>query len=217
MAPLRDALAGEVARAGWQATLIASAEEVAPASPGHDVLLIDGDLGEEAGLALCRGLRAAGFARGIILMLAGNRAAALGRMALEAGIDECLSRPFRAGHLAARLEAVFSQRMGEQAREAAVALGSWTFRLSAKQLVDASGRAVRLTEKEAALLHHLHRAYPAAVPRETLLADIWGYGSGIDTHTLQTHIYRLRRKIAASNPDAPLILSDEGGYRLGPA
>jgi len=213
-APLREALAGEVVRAGWLATPLATAEAIAAAAPDHDLLLLDGDLGEEAALSLCRHLRASGYARGIILMLPAPRATALNRIVLEAGADECLSRPFRAGHLGPRLEAVFSQRAGEQAREAGVALGSWTFRLSAKQLVDASGRAVRLTEKEAALLHHLHRAHPAPVARETLLADIWGYGSGIDTHTLQTHIYRLRRKIAASNPEAPLILSDEGGYRL---
>jgi DNA-binding response OmpR family regulator len=212
--PLREALAGEVVRAGWQATPLATVEAVAAAAPDHDLLLLDGDLGEEAALALCRSLRALGLTQGIILLLPGNRATLLGRRALEAGADECLARPFRAGHLAARLEAIHARRAGEQAREAGVQLGSWTFRLSAKQLVDASGRTVRLTEKEATLLHHLHRAFPAPVARETLLADVWGYGSGIDTHTLQTHIYRLRRKIAATNPAAPLILSAEGGYRL---
>ena len=213
--PLREALAGEVVRAGWQATPLASAEAVVAAAADHDLLLLDGDLGEDASLALCRSLRAQGLTQGIILLLPAARAAALGRAALEAGADECLARPFRAGHLAARLEAVHSRRAGERAREAGVRLGSWTFRHAAKQLLDASGRVVRLTEKEATLLHHLHRAHPAPVARETLLADIWGYGSGIDTHTLQTHIYRLRRKIAATNPAAPLILSEDGGYRLG--
>jgi DNA-binding response OmpR family regulator len=209
---VRAALADEIARAGWRAAAAARAAEVRAQASLHDLLLLDLDLPDEDGLALCRALRTEGLAIAIVLMAAGERAADAARAALEAGADDCLARPFRAGHLVARLDAAWRQRGG--ARDADVALGDWTFRAGAKQLVDASGRTVRLTEKETAILEALRRAYPAAVPRETLLAEVWGYGEGIDTHTLQTHVYRLRRKIEPEG-QGRLVLSDEGGYRLG--
>lgn len=68
-----------------------------------------------------------------------------------------------------------------------------------------------LTEKETSLLEFLHRHAPNPVPREKLLHAIWGYGEHIDTHTLETHIYRLRQKIGHASP---LIVTTEEGYGL---
>ncbi len=73
-----------------------------------------------------------------------------------------------------------------------------------------------LTEKEVALIEYLLRAEGKIIPREALLGDIWGYGEDINTHTLETHIYRLRAKLAESlpQPDFLQIETADGGYRL---
>ena len=216
--PARNALAGEMERAGWRASPLAAPGDVLSSAAGADAdaILLDADLTgvrDAPGglLGLCRALRAAAPHAAILLTAAGDAAAALAGEAVAAGADECLARPFRADHLARRLEAALRGRA--PARDAGVPLGPFVFRATAKQLVHAEGRVVRLTEKEAALLECLRRAHPDPVPRQTLLAEIWGYGAGIDTHTLQTHVYRLRRKIGADE-GARLLLSDEGGYRL---
>jgi DNA-binding response OmpR family regulator len=73
---------------------------------------------------------------------------------------------------------------------------------------------IRLTEKEAAILAFLHRMGARAVPRQELLTEVWGYNPAVTTHTLETHIYRLRRKIEADPAKACLLVTEGGGYRL---
>lgn len=98
----------------------------------------------------------------------------------------------------------------EQSDDSAVMIGLWKFSFSAKTL-SFETTEIRLTEKEAALLDYLHRkAVP--VDRETLLRDIWGYGEGISTHTLETHIYRLRQKL--ENTGLTFTASGADGYKL---
>jgi DNA-binding response OmpR family regulator len=75
---------------------------------------------------------------------------------------------------------------------------------------------VRLTEKEAAILKYLYRAGPEVVGREVLLHEVWGYSEGITTHTLETHVYRLRQKIERDPSQAEILLTEAGGYRLNP-
>jgi len=75
---------------------------------------------------------------------------------------------------------------------------------------------LRLTEKEAAILRFLHRADRQVVSREVLLKDVWGYNANVTTHTLETHIYRLRQKIETDPTDARLLVTDAGGYKLLP-
>jgi DNA-binding response OmpR family regulator len=100
---------------------------------------------------------------------------------------------------------------------AVFATGQFTFRPSAKLLLDsATNRRFRLTDKETAILKFLYRAGAKSVTRPVLLENVWGYGSEVETHTLETHIYRLRQKLA--NPaDGPLLITEAGGYRLNAA
>jgi len=64
------------------------------------------------------------------------------------------------------------------------------------------------------VLKFLYRCGPGVVDRKVLAKEVWGYNSGVTTHTLETHMYRLRQKIEA-NPRMPdLLLTDQGGYRL---
>jgi len=75
-------------------------------------------------------------------------------------------------------------------------------------------RDIRLTEKETNILKYLYRAGGKPVAREELLEEVWGYNSGVTTHTLETHVYRLRQKIEPERGTATLLMTEPGGYRL---
>jgi DNA-binding response OmpR family regulator len=87
---------------------------------------------------------------------------------------------------------------------------------AAKILHDqAANRKIRLTEKETAILKYLYRI-GAVVDRDTLLGEVWGYNAGVSTHTLETHVYRLRQKIEPDPSKVTLLVTEAGGYRLCP-
>src|SRR5262249_29871007 len=101
-------------------------------------------------------------------------------------------------------------RQHEASEDAVFTIGPYTFRPSSKILLNPKGNKVRLTEKETAILRYLYRAGQRPVSRETLLQEVWGYNSGVTTHTLETHIYRLRQK-GEKAPAAPAIRATEAG------
>jgi DNA-binding response OmpR family regulator len=135
------------------------------------------------------------------------------RTCCRPGISERVQRPVRLPELVARLHALLATF--EASPDAAIPLGGYAFHPAAKLMLGPDGKRIRLTEKEAAILLYLHRAGGRAVPRAELLGEVWGYSSAVTTHTLETHIYRLRRKIEPEPQAAKLLLTDEGGYRLG--
>jgi len=92
----------------------------------------------------------------------------------------------------------------------------YTFRPSSKILLNPKGNKVRLTEKETAILRYLYRAGQRPVSRETLLQEVWGYNSGVTTHTLETHIYRLRQKVEKDAASPAILVTEAGGYKLVP-
>ncbi len=131
-------------------------------------------------------------------------------MAIAQTTQESLAKPFRFSALLARLHALSTHHAGSG--DAAVRIGPYTFHPSAK-LLQAAGRKVRLTEKETNILKFLH-ASAGTVPRDILLHEVWGYGPAVATHTLETHIYRLRKKIEQDPAKAQILLTEGGGYRL---
>jgi DNA-binding response OmpR family regulator len=128
----------------------------------------------------------------------------------SATTQEALVRPFRFSSLLARLHALGTHHAA--ANDAVVRIGPYTFHPSAK-LLQAGARKVRLTEKETNILKFLH-ASAGTVPRDILLHEVWGYGPAVATHTLETHIYRLRKKIEQDPAKAQILLTEGGGYRL---
>ena len=104
-------------------------------------------------------------------------------------------------------------RSHEQNEEAVYRVGPYTFRPSAKLLIDHQGNKIRLTEKETNILKYLYRS-GETVGRETLLHEVWGYNPAVTTHTLETHIYRLRQKIERNPTEAQILITESGGYRL---
>lgn len=123
--------------------------------------------------------------------------------------QESLARPFRISALLARVHALSTHHAGGDSN---VRIGPYTFHPSAK-LLQAGARKVRLTEKETNILKFLH-ASAGIVPRDILLHEVWGYGPAVATHTLETHIYRLRKKIEEDPGKAQILLTEGGGYRL---
>lgn len=119
-----------------------------------------------------------------------------------------LTKPVRLGVLLTRVEEALRLPPA-----APVTIGPWRLDPVGRMLEDAAGRKVRLTDKEAAILEHLHND-GGVVGREALLAQVWGYSAAVTTHTLETHIYRLRRKIEADPAHAALLVTEAGGYRL---
>ena len=178
-----------------------------------DLILLDVDLPDMDGRDACRELRKAGVTTPIIL-LTGQTSEADTVQGLEAGANDYVTKPFRFAVLLARIRAHL--RSHEQSEDAVFRIGPYEFRPAGKMMIDDKGRKIRLTEKETSILKYLYRAGAKAVMREELLAEVWGYNAGVTTHTLETHIYRLRQKIEPEPGQARLLLTDTGGYRLQP-
>jgi len=178
-----------------------------------DLILLDVDLPDMDGREVCRRLREAGVRIPIIMLTAATEDQDT-IAGLEAGANDYVAKPFRFAVLAARIRAQL--RSHEQSEDAVFRIGPYEFRPAAKLLVDERQKKIRLTEKETNILKYLYRAGPQAVSREELLAEVWGYNAGVTTHTLETHIYRLRQKIEPDPGVAKLLLTEAGGYRLAP-
>ncbi|MCA3708205.1 MAG: response regulator transcription factor [Phenylobacterium sp.] len=178
-----------------------------------DLILLDVDLPDTNGREVCRELRARQVACPVIMLTAADTETEMVG-GLDAGANDYVTKPFKLAVLQARIRAQL--RSHEHSEGAVFRLGPFEFRPAAKVLVDASGRKIRLTEKETNILKYLYRAGDKPVPREELLAEVWGYNAGVTTHTLETHVYRLRQKIENGSASGRLILTEGGGYRLAP-
>jgi DNA-binding response OmpR family regulator len=179
-----------------------------------DTIVLDVGLPDMDGRELCRLLRSAGV-RVPIVMLTGADSEPDTILGLESGADDYVTKPFRLSALLARLRAHL--RQSEHSDDAVFVIGPYTFRPGAKLLTDQTGRRkVRLTEKETAILKYLYRAGDRAIGRDTLLDEVWGYNAGVTTHTLETHVYRLRQKIERDPTRAEILVTEPGGYRLVP-
>ncbi|MCA6256790.1 MAG: response regulator transcription factor [Phenylobacterium sp.] len=178
-----------------------------------DLILLDVDLPDINGREVCRELRARQVACPVIMLTAADTETEMVG-GLDAGANDYVTKPFKLAVLQARIRAQL--RSHEHSEGAVFRLGPFEFRPAAKVLVDASGRKIRLTEKETNILKYLYRAGDKPVPREELLAEVWGYNAGVTTHTLETHVYRLRQKIENGSASGRLILTEGGGYRLAP-
>ena len=178
-----------------------------------DIMLMDVGLPDIDGRELCRLIRRQGIKAPIIMLTArdGEADTILG---LNAGANDYITKPFKISILLARLRAHLRQH--EQSDDAVFTIGPYQFRPSAKVLIAGDSRKIRLTEKETAILKYLYRAGNQMITRETLLNEVWGYNSAVTTHTLETHVYRLRQKIETDPSNADILVTVTGGYQLRP-
>ena len=176
-----------------------------------DLLIIDVGLPDTDGRELCRLMRKQGLKIPMI-MLTGHVSDADTILGLDAGANDYVTKPFKFPVLLARIRAQLRQH--EQSEDAVFKLGPYSFRPALKVLVAEDGSKIRLTEKETNILKFLYRAPIPVVPRDMLLQEVWGYNAAVTTHTLETHIYRLRQKIEPDPANVCLLLTESGGYRL---
>jgi DNA-binding response OmpR family regulator len=178
-----------------------------------DLVILDVNLPDMDGREACKIMRRNGY-KGPIIMLTAQGSDADMILGLDSGANDYVAKPFRFGVLLARIRAHLRQH--EQSEDAVFKLGPYTFKPSAKLLLTGDNKKVRLTEKETSILKFLYRAGDQAVGRDILLREVWGYNAGVTTHTLETHIYRLRQKIEKDPANAEILVTETGGYRLVP-
>ena len=175
-----------------------------------DALLLDVGLPDGDGRDLCRLLRRNGV-KSPIIMLTAHDSDADTVLGLESGANDYVVKPVRLSVLMARLRAQL--RQFELSDDANFQIGPYSFKPAAKMLV-AGNKKIHLTEKETAILKYLYRIGDRAVSREVLLGEVWGYNAEVTTHTLETHVYRLRQKIEPKPGENRILVTDPDGYRL---
>jgi DNA-binding response OmpR family regulator len=168
----------------------------------HGLVILDLDNPDESAMSLAA-LRAGGY-EGPVLILGGLP----GEGELD---DEAIARPVRLGTLLARMDAHWAQTPDI----APAQLGPYEFVFADPVLRHTeNGTSIRLTELERKLLAYLIDAKGGLVDRAQLLLRVWGYSAGVDTHTAETHIWRLRQKIETDDPRTRFLVTEPGGYRL---
>ena len=178
-----------------------------------DLTILDVGLPDMDGREMVKRLREEGY-RSPILMLTGHDNDADQIQGLEAGANDYLTKPFRFPVLLARINTALRQH--DQSEDVVFTIGQYSFQPSAKLLEANDGTKVRLTDKETSILKFLYRQGPKTITRDILLKEVWGYNNRVTTHTLETHIYRLRQKIERDPSNARLLVTEDGGYRLVP-
>ena len=216
-AALRTALIEQLVQDGEfapsEAANLAEAEsKLAGPNARFDAILLDVGLPDGDGREFCKQLRKQGMKTPIIMLTGSAEENDIVR-GLDSGANDYISKPFRLNELLARLRAQL--RSFESSEDAVFTIGPYTFRPSVKQLLEpVRNKRIRLTDKETAILKFLYRAAGKAVARQVLLNEVWGYNAAVTTHTLETHVYRLRQKIEPDPAVSRLLLTEGGGYRL---
>ena len=211
---LRDALAEQlliteefdVVQAGTGSEALTAVK-----SADLDLIILDVGLPDTDGRELCKLMRKQGI-KCPIIMLTGHDSDADTILGLDAGANDYVTKPFKFSVLLARIRSYL--RQFEHSEDATFPLGPYTFKPSQKILMSEDERKIRLTEKETNILKYLLRSGEASVSRDELLHEVWGYNAGISTHTLETHIYRLRQKIEPNPSQVSLLVTSDGGYRI---
>jgi len=193
--------------AGSAAAGFESAARMKPAAIVLDVSLPDMD-----GFEACKQLRERGVRAPIIMLTGAAQEEEQQVRGLDVGANDYVLKPFKFSVLLARIRAHL--RSHEASEDATYRIGPYEFRPAMRLLVDPNQKKLRLTDKEAAILRYLYRSGEKPVGREELLREVWGYNSNVTTHTLETHIYRLRQKIEPDVQSPKLLITETGGYRL---
>ncbi len=215
-AELRSALSEQLVLHDEFTAVHADSAQAAIAAVQHetpDLVIMDVGLPDMDGREVVKRLRTEGF-KNPIIMLTGHDSEIDTVQGFDAGANDYVTKPFRFAVLLARMRAQLRQHATNE--EALFRIGQYTFQPGAKHLIGDKGTKLRLTEKETAILRFLYRAGQSVVSREVLLREVWGYKANVTTHTLETHIYRLRQKIEHDPAKAQLLITEAGGYKLIP-
>ena len=177
-----------------------------------DYNLFDGTGHPMNGDAVCKAMRMRGISCPIIMLTGARTRPEDVVEGLNWGASEYLRKPYDAMELAARIQNQL--RIHEKSEDATLRIGPFRFKPSGNWIESPSTGRIFLTEKESGILKYLHRARGVPVTKETLLAEVWFYNPAVATHTLETHIYRLRRKLETDPKNPKILLTRQGGYGL---
>ena len=176
-----------------------------------DLILLDIQMPDSNGLEICKRLRRDGYTKPIVMLTAKTAESDI-IDCLEAGANDYVIKPLRIGELLARIHTQLRQHKTADIVEFKLAD---LYFIPAKKMLHKEGctRMQSLTEKETKILQALHRAFPLSATKDELLTEVWGMRDGLTTHTLETHIYRLRQKMWQLTK-SPIVITTENGYRL---
>ena len=176
-----------------------------------DLILLDIQIPDGNAIEICQSLRRDGFAKPIVMLVTKGSEDDI-VLGFEAGANDYIAKPLRMGELLARIHLQLRQFfiLGDAQFE----IGDLIFIPANKMLHEIiTGEVQKLTEKEATILKLLSQVSPNEITKSQILSEVWGFQNGVSTHTLETHIYRLRKKIGKLNKKQ-LVLTTEKGYRL---
>ena len=176
-----------------------------------DLVIVNSQSSALNGYNLIKSLRLAGFKKPIIMLINQNNNLDIADDQNRKA-DEYINKPFRYPVLLKSIETQLHKF--KKSENTKYSIGNYIFKPKSKILESNKKRSIRLTEKENNILKFLYKHIGNIVSRETLLHEVWGYNSKVTTHTLETHIYRLRQKIEDDPSEACLLITETGGYKL---
>ena len=177
-----------------------------------NIVIINSQPSKLNGQNLTKKLRTGGFKNPIIMLITQSDASNVdNKLKIEA--NEHIIKPFKYPALLKSIE--LQLRQFGKSEDTQHNIGSYVFKPNSKVL-ESKNKSIRLTEKENDILKFLYQNLETIVSREILLHEVWGYNSKVTTHTLETHIYRLRQKIEIDPANACFLITETGGYRLYP-
>ena len=176
-----------------------------------NLIIINSQSSKLKGYNLTKSLRTAAYKKPIIMLI--NQKTDLDIPDVQGHeADEYIIKPFRYSVLLKSIETqLYKFKKSENTQ---YDIGNYVFKPNSKILESNENGSIRLTEKENNILKFLYTHIGNIVSRETLLHEVWGYNSKVTTHTLETHIYRLRQKIEDNPSEACFIITETGGYKL---
>ncbi|MDB2676110.1 response regulator transcription factor [Amylibacter sp.] len=176
-----------------------------------DLVIINSQSSALKGYNLTKNLRLAGCKNPIIMLI--NQSCNLDiPNDQNHKADEYIIKPFRYLGLLKSIETQLHKF--KKSENTQYNIGNYVFKPNSKILESNECISIRLTEKENNILKFLYKNSGNIVSRETLLHEVWGYNSKVTTHTLETHIYRLRQKIEDDPSEAYFLITEPGGYKL---
>jgi DNA-binding response OmpR family regulator len=176
-----------------------------------DLVIINSQSSELKECNLSKNLRLAGYKKPIIILI--NRNSNLDNSDdHNHKADEYIIKPLRYPVLLKSIETQLHKF--KKSENTQYNIGNYVFKPNSKILESNKDRSIRLTEKENNILKFLYKNLGNTVSRETLLHEVWGYNSKVTTHTLETHIYRLRQKFEDDPSNACFLITEPGGYKL---
>ena len=213
---LCQSLAEQLREAGdYRVDVAHSAEEglLALKDKPVDAVLLDVGLPDMDGRQACRQMREQGYHMPVLMLTAHDEEQDIVG-GFDSGATDYITKPFRFRELLVRMKTHL--KIHEKHEDTEYRIGRFRFQPNARCLLDADNPndKIPLTDKEASILKLLYRSRNKPVARAVMLKDVWGYGKGISTHTLETHIYRLRKKLETNIDEPSVLLTELGGYRL---